>query len=54
MSKVSFRFYKDHEVRAIWDEENSKLWFSVQDVVGAINDQSDYKKNKQLPKLFII
>ena len=32
MSKISFRFYKDHEVRAIWDEENSKWWFSVQDV----------------------
>ena len=46
MSKISFRFYKDHEVRAIWDEENSKWWFSVQDVVGAINDQSDYKKNR--------
>ena len=24
----------------------SKWWFSVQDVVGAINDQSDYKKNR--------
>ena len=46
MSKISFRFYKDHEVRAVWDEENSKWWFSVQDVVGAINDQSDYKKNR--------
>ena len=46
MSKVSFCFYKDHEVRASWDEENSKWWFSVQDVVGAINDQSDYKKNR--------
>ena len=46
MSKISFRFYKDHEVRAIWDEENSKWWFSVQDVVGAINDQFDYKKNR--------
>jgi len=46
MSKKSIRFYKDHEVRAIWDEDNSKWWFSVQDVVGAINDQSDYKKNR--------
>ena len=46
MSKISFRFYKDHEVRAIWDEENAQWWFSVQDVVGAINDQSDYKKNR--------
>ena len=46
MSKVSFRFYNDHEVRTIWDEENAKWWFSVQDAVGAINDQSDYKKNR--------
>lgn len=46
MSKISFLFFKDHEVRAIWDEDNSKWWFSVQDVVGSINDQSDYKKNR--------
>ena len=46
MSKLSLRFYKDHEVRAIWDEEHSKWWFAVPDVVGAINDQSDYKKNR--------
>ena len=46
MSKISFRFYKDHEVRAIWDEEHSKWWFSVLDVVGAINDQADYQKNR--------
>lgn len=46
MSKISFRFYKDHEVRAVWDEELSKWWFSVLDVVGAINDQADYQKNR--------
>ena len=46
MSKISFRFYKDYEVRAIWDEERSKWWFSVLDVVGAINDQADYQKNR--------
>ncbi len=46
MSKISFRSYKDHEVRAIWDEELSKWWFSVLDVVGAINDQADYQKNR--------
>ncbi|MBQ6037538.1 MAG: Fic family protein [Bacteroidaceae bacterium] len=46
MNKLSFRFYKDHEVRAIWDEEQSKWWFSVLDVVGAINDQADYQKNR--------
>jgi cell filamentation protein len=31
--KYSIRFYKDQEVRAIWDEENSKWWFSVIDIV---------------------
>ena len=44
MSKISFRFYKDHEVRAVWDDENSKWWFSATDVVRAINDEDDYKK----------
>ena len=46
MSKVSIRFYKDHEVRAVWDEEHSKWWFSVLDVVGAINEQDDHEKNR--------
>ena len=38
MSKLSFRFYKDHEVRAVWDEENSKWWFSIVDIVAAITE----------------
>lgn len=37
MSKISIRFYKDHKVRAVWDEEHSFWWFSVLDIVGAIN-----------------
>lgn len=44
MSKISIRFYNDREVRAIWDEEKSKWWFSVLDVIGAINAQDDYQK----------
>lgn len=46
MSKISIRFYNDREVRAIWDEENSKWWFSVLDIVGVLNDQDDYQKNR--------
>ena len=46
MSKQSIRFYNDHEVRAVWDEEHSKWWFSVLDIVGAINNQGDYQKNR--------
>ena len=42
--KKSIRFYNDHEVRAVWDEENSKWWFSATDIVGAINNEEDYVK----------
>lgn len=46
MSKLSIRFYKDREVRAAWDDENDKWWFSVIDVVGILNEQDDYQKNR--------
>lgn len=42
--KTSIRFYNDREVRAIWDEENAKWWFSAIDIVSAINDEPDYVK----------
>ena len=44
--KISIRFYKDHKVRAVWDEDNSQWWFSVLDIVGAINGQADHEKNR--------
>ena len=44
MSKKSIRFFNDREVRAVWDEEHSKWWFSATDIVSAINDEEDYKK----------
>ena len=43
-SKKSIRFYNDREVRAVWDEEHSKWWFSATDIVRAINDEEDYVK----------
>lgn len=46
MTKISIRFYNDREVRAVWDEDNSKWWFSVLDIVGVLNDQDDYQKNR--------
>ena len=45
-NKISIRFYKDHKVRAIWDEENNKWWFSVVDIIAAINEESDYQKSR--------
>ena len=46
MTKISIRFYNDREVRAVWDEENSKWWFSVLDIIGVLNGQEDYQKNR--------
>lgn len=42
--KISIRFFNDREVRAVWDDEYSKWWFSVVDVVGILNDEPDYIK----------
>jgi len=44
--KISIRFFDDREVRAIWDEENSKWWFSVLDIVAVLTDQDDYSKTR--------
>ena len=39
--KYSIRFYKDQEVRAIWDEKNSKWWFSAVDIVWILSESKD-------------
>ena len=46
MTKISIRFFNDREVRAIWDEENSKWWYSVPDIIGVLNGQDDYTRNR--------
>ena len=45
-NKISIRFFEDREVRAIWDDEHAKWWFSVLDIVGVLNRQDDYTKNR--------
>jgi cell filamentation protein len=42
--KISIRFFNDREVRAVWDDANAKWWFSILDIVGVLNDESDYAK----------
>jgi len=46
MNKVSIRFFDDREVRAIWDEDNSKWRFSVLDIVAVLTNQDDYNKTR--------
>jgi len=45
-TKISIRFFDDREVRALWDEQNSKWWFSVLDIVAVLTDQNDYTKTR--------
>jgi len=51
-AKISIRFFNDKEVRAIWDEENAKWWFSVLDIVVILNEYDDYTKARNYWKYF--
>lgn len=44
--KISIRFFDDREVRAVWNDTDSRWWFSVLDIVGVLNNQDDYTKNR--------
>ena len=45
-AKISIRIFDDREVRAVWDEQHAKWWFSVLDIVAVLNDQDDYTKTR--------
>jgi cell filamentation protein len=45
-TKISIRFFDAREVRAVWDAENSKWWFSVVDIIAVLTDQEDYNKTR--------
>lgn len=46
VQKISIRFFDDREVRAVWDEAGAIWWFSVLDIIGVLNAQDDYAKNR--------
>ncbi|NLW88673.1 MAG: cell filamentation protein Fic [Clostridiaceae bacterium] len=46
ISKISIRFFDDKEVRAVWDDERSKWWFSALDIIGVLRDEDNYAKNR--------
>ncbi len=45
-TKISIRFFNNREVRAVWDEQNAKWWFSVLDIVALLTNQDDYTKTR--------
>ncbi|MEY2924737.1 MAG: hypothetical protein RLZZ337_1285 [Bacteroidota bacterium] len=44
--KISIRFFEDQELRAVWDDDSFKWWFSVLDIVGVLNEEPDYAKTR--------
>jgi hypothetical protein len=42
--KNEIRLFEQRQVRAVWDEENEKWWFSVLDIIGILTEQPDYGK----------
>ena len=46
--KLSIRFFNDREVRAVWDDEHSKWWFNVLDIVGVLNEETGLYQSPQL------
>jgi hypothetical protein len=42
--KNQIKLFEETQVRAVWDEETEKWWFSVLDIVGILTDQPDYQK----------
>ncbi len=44
MDKVSIRFFDDREVRAVWDDQNSKWWYSIIDVIAILTDSISPRK----------
>lgn len=44
MSKISIRFFNDREVRAVWNEEDSKWYFSVPEIIGVLRGEENYEK----------
>jgi len=37
-NKKSIRFFNNREMRAKWDDSHNKWWFSVLDIIAAINE----------------
>jgi len=44
--KISILFFDDREVRAVWDENQAKWYFSVLDIVAVLTGQDDYTKTR--------
>ena len=46
MGDTSIKLFEKAKVRVIWDEDRSKWWFSVLDVIAILTEQEDYTKTR--------
>ena len=44
--RKNIQVFEKQSIRAIWDEESEKWWFSIIDVIMVLTEQSDYQKAK--------
>jgi len=44
MSKISIRFYNNHEVRAVWKDDESMWYLAIVDIVAAITESVSPRK----------
>ena len=42
--KSKIKLFEHKQVRAVWDEEAEKWWFSILDIIGILTEQPDYEK----------
>lgn len=40
----AIKLFQGQQIRAVWDEDNEKWWFSVVDIVAALTDSTDPKQ----------
>ena len=41
--KNKIKLFEEKQVRAVWDEDAEKWWFSVVDIVAVLTEQPDYR-----------
>lgn len=44
--KNTIKLFEERHVRAVWDEENEKWWFSILDIITILTDQTEYTKTR--------
>lgn len=42
----TIKLFEERQVRAVWDEEDEKWWFSILDIIAVLTDQHDYGKTR--------